>query len=105
MLDELRSPSDHGDVADEHAGLGAAGSQAAAGKVTSKVLVLNGEADPFIKPESVDAFKKEMAAASEISPANTTPAMISASLLTLPLPTQPSACRHSRCVASPVPPP
>ena len=28
------------------------------------MLVLNGEADPFIKPESVDAFKKEMAAAS-----------------------------------------
>ena len=50
-------------VAAFHAGLGAAASPAAAGKVKSKVLVLNGGADPFIKPESVDAFKKEMAAA------------------------------------------
>ena len=47
----------------------------------------------------------EIAAASESSPASTTPAMISASLLTLPLPTQPSSSRHSRCVARPVPPP
>jgi hypothetical protein len=31
--------------------------------VKSKVLVLNGAADPFIKPDSVEAFKKEMDAA------------------------------------------
>lgn len=30
------------------------------GKVKSRVLVLNGEADPMVKPEQVDAFKKEM---------------------------------------------
>jgi hypothetical protein len=38
----------------------------------------------------------EIAAASEISPASATPATISASLLTWPLPTQPSISRHSR---------
>ncbi len=37
---------------------------AKAGGVKAKVLVLNGEADTFIKPEHIDAFKKEMAAAS-----------------------------------------
>ena len=47
----------------------------------------------------------EIAAASEISPANATPAMISASLYTLSLPQQPNNSRHSRCVARPVPPP
>jgi dienelactone hydrolase len=31
--------------------------------VKSKLLVLNGADDPFIKPDSVDAFKKEMDAA------------------------------------------
>lgn len=36
---------------------------AKAGGVKAKVLVLNGEADSFIKPEQIDAFKKEMAAA------------------------------------------
>ena len=46
-----------------------------------------------------------MAAAREISPASTTPAMISANLRTFPLPTQPSRRRHSSCVPSPVPPP
>jgi dienelactone hydrolase len=33
------------------------------GKVRAKVLVLNGAADPFVKPEQIDAFKKEMQAA------------------------------------------
>jgi len=63
VLDMARAGSDLKGVAAFHAGLGAAGSPAAAGKVKSKVLVLNGEADPFIKPESIDAFKKEMAEA------------------------------------------
>ena len=49
-------------VAAFHAGLGAAGPQAAPGKVKAKVLVLNGADDPFIKPDQVDAFKKEMEA-------------------------------------------
>jgi len=63
VLDMARAGSNLKGVAAFHAGLGAAASPAAAGKVKSKVLVLNGGADPFIKPESVDAFKKEMAAA------------------------------------------
>jgi dienelactone hydrolase len=46
-----------------HAGLEPAGARAAPGKVKAKVLVLNGADDPFVKPESVDAFKKEMEAA------------------------------------------
>jgi dienelactone hydrolase len=33
------------------------------GKVKARVLVLNGEADPFISAESIEAFKKEMDAA------------------------------------------
>jgi len=63
VLDMARSGSDLKGVAAFHASLGAAGAPAAPGKVKAKVLVLNGEADPFIKPESVEAFKKEMAAA------------------------------------------
>ena len=63
VLDMARAGVDLKGVAAFHAGLGAAGAAAEAGKVKAKVLVLNGEADPFIKPESVDAFKKEMDAA------------------------------------------
>lgn len=37
-------------------------SQPKTGNVKAKLLVMNGAADPFIKPEAVDAFKKEMAA-------------------------------------------
>ena len=33
------------------------------GAVKAKVLVLNGAADPFVKPEQIDAFKKEMQSA------------------------------------------
>lgn len=29
-------------------------------KVKAKILVMNGEADPFVKPEAIDAFKQEM---------------------------------------------
>jgi len=63
VLDMARVGTDLKGVAAFHAGLGAAGPAAASGKVKSKVLVLNGAADPFIKPDSVDAFKKEMDAA------------------------------------------
>lgn len=63
VLDMARAGVDLKGVAAFHAGLGAAAAQAATGRVKSKVLVLNGEIDPFIKPESIDAFKKEMAAA------------------------------------------
>ena len=63
VLDMARVGTDLKGVAAFHAGLGAAGPSVATGKVKSKVLVLNGAADPFIKPDSVDAFKKEMDAA------------------------------------------
>jgi dienelactone hydrolase len=63
VLDMARAGSDLAGVAAFHAGLGAAGPQAAPGKVKAKVLVLNGADDPFIKPDSVDAFKKEFDAA------------------------------------------
>lgn len=63
VLDMARAGLDLKGVAAFHAGLGAAGAAAEAGKVKAKVLVLNGEADPFIKPESIVAFKKEMDAA------------------------------------------
>jgi len=63
VLDMARAGADLKGVAAFHAGLGAAGSAAEAGKVKAKVLVQNGGADPFIKPESIDAFKKEMAVA------------------------------------------
>jgi len=63
VLDMARVGTDLKGVAAFHAGLGAAGPAAASGKVKSKLLVLNGAADPFIKPDSVDAFKKEMDAA------------------------------------------
>ena len=63
VLDMARSGKDLKGVAAFHAGLPPSGEPAAAGKVKAKVLVLNGADDPFIKPESVDAFKKEMEAA------------------------------------------
>ena len=63
VLDMARVGTDLKGVAAFHAGLGAAGPQAAPGKVRAKVLVLNGADDPFIKPDEVAAFKKEMDAA------------------------------------------
>lgn len=63
VLDMARAGVDLKGVAAFHAGLGAAGPAAAAGAVKAKVLVLNGADDPFIKPDSVEAFKKEMDAA------------------------------------------
>jgi dienelactone hydrolase len=63
VLDMARSGTDLKAVAAFHAGLGAAGPAASAGAVKAKVLVLNGADDPFIKPDSIEAFKKEMDAA------------------------------------------
>jgi len=62
-LDMARSGMDLKGVAAFHAGLAPAASTAQAGKVSAKVLVLNGEADPLVKPDAIDAFKKEMAEA------------------------------------------
>lgn len=63
VLDMARSGSDLKAVAAFHADLNPAASRAATGKVKTKLLVLNGEADPFIKPESIVSFKAEMTGA------------------------------------------
>lgn len=60
VLDMARAGSDLKGVVAFHAGLGSSGPAAAPGKVKSRVLVLNGEADPFVKPDAIEAFKKEM---------------------------------------------
>lgn len=60
VLDMARVGTDLVGVAAFHAGLTPATPHAAPGRVKAKVLVLNGAADPFIKPDTVDAFKKEM---------------------------------------------
>jgi dienelactone hydrolase len=59
VLDMARVGSDLAGVAAFHAGL-TTSTPASPGSVKSKVLVLNGAADPFIKPDSVEAFRKEM---------------------------------------------
>ena len=46
-----------------HAGLDPDVPRAAPGKVKAKILVQNGTDDPFIKPDTVTAFKSEMDAA------------------------------------------
>lgn len=63
VLDIARAGTDLAGVVAFHAGLDPAGPRAAPGKVKAKVLVLNGADDPFVKPESVAEFKKEMDAA------------------------------------------
>lgn len=60
VLDMARAGADLKGVVAFHASLGAAGPAAAPGKVKSRVLVLNGEADPLVKPDAIEAFKKEM---------------------------------------------
>jgi dienelactone hydrolase len=60
VLDMARTGAPLAGVAAFHAGLDPAGPRAEPGKVNGKVLVLNGAADPFIKPESVTAFREEM---------------------------------------------
>ena len=59
VLDAARTGAALTGVAAFHAGL-TTQQPAAPGKVKAQVLVLNGADDPFIKPDSVDAFKKEM---------------------------------------------
>ena len=60
-LDAARAGSDLKGVAGFYVGmLPSALTPADAGKITSKLLIMNGGADPFIKSEVVDAFKKEM---------------------------------------------
>jgi len=63
VLDMARAGADLTGIVAFHAGLGTSVGPAAAGKVKAKVLVLNGEADPFVKPDAIEAFRKEMEAA------------------------------------------
>ncbi|MBP8308105.1 MAG: dienelactone hydrolase family protein [Burkholderiaceae bacterium] len=110
VLDAARAGVDLKGVAAFHASLGAAGSPAQAGGVKSKVLVLNGEADPLVKAESVDAFKKEMAAAKVDYRYINYPGALHAftnpeatekgKLFNLPLAYQPEADKQSKAEAS-----
>ena len=63
VLDMARAGMDLAGVAAFHASLPSASGPAEPGKVKAKVLVLNGDADPFIKPETIGEFKKEMESA------------------------------------------
>lgn len=62
VLEMARRGLDLKGVASFHGSLGTS-SPAQAGQVKAKVLVLNGAADPFTKPEQIAAFKQEMNAA------------------------------------------
>jgi dienelactone hydrolase len=59
VLEMARRGHDLTGVVSFHGGL-VTQAPAKPGAVKAKVLVLNGAADPFIKPEQIDAFKKEM---------------------------------------------
>jgi dienelactone hydrolase len=60
-LNMARAGADLAGVAAFHAGLSA--NTPAPTAVKPKILVLNGADDPFIKPEQIEAFKKDMDAA------------------------------------------
>ncbi|MCG6938067.1 MAG: dienelactone hydrolase family protein [Gammaproteobacteria bacterium] len=62
VLEMARRGLDLKGVASFHGSLGTA-EPAQPGKVKASVLVLNGDADPFTKPEQIAAFKQEMSAA------------------------------------------
>lgn len=62
VLEMARWGADLRGVVNFYGGL-TTGNPAALGKVKAKVLVLNGADDPFVKPDSIEAFKKEMEAA------------------------------------------
>lgn len=59
VLEMARHGANLAGVAAFHASL-TTGSPAAPGKVRAEVLVLNGAEDPFVKPDTIEAFKKEM---------------------------------------------
>ena len=62
VLNMARMGEELGGVASFHGSLGTK-NPAKQGAVKSKVLVMNGADDPFVKPEAIDGFKKEMEAA------------------------------------------
>lgn len=59
VLEMARAGAELDGVVSFHGSL-ATSSPAQPGKVKAKVLVLHGEDDPFVKPEEIEAFKKEM---------------------------------------------
>lgn len=59
VLNMARMGVDIAGVASFHGSLGTQ-QPAQKGEVKAKVLVLNGDDDPFVKPEQITAFKKEM---------------------------------------------
>jgi dienelactone hydrolase len=61
VLSAARAGADLAGVAAFHPSLG--GYRTGPGPVKGKVLVLNGADDPFNKPDQIDGFKKDMAAA------------------------------------------
>lgn len=61
-LDMARAGAELRGVASFHGNLSAQ-APAQPGKVKAKVIALNGAADPFVSPESIEAFRKEMDAA------------------------------------------
>jgi len=62
VLEMARRGVDLDGVVSFHGSLGTKDA-AEKGKVKAKVLVLNGEADPFVKAETISSFKSEMSAA------------------------------------------
>lgn len=62
VLEMARRGSDLAGVVSFHGSLGTP-APAKPGAVKAKMLVLNGAADPFVKPDQIEAFKKEMQAA------------------------------------------
>ena len=63
VLDAARTGRELAGVVSFHGGLAPTGPTAAPGKVKARALVLNGAADPLVKPDEVAAFRKEMDAA------------------------------------------
>jgi len=63
VLEMARSGFELDGVVSFHGTLTTAANPAQPGEVKARVLVLNGEDDPFIKTEDIESFKKEMEAA------------------------------------------
>lgn len=63
VLELARSGAELNGVVSFHGGLDAAEGMHAKAPVTAKILVLHGDADPFVPKEQVEAFEKEMAEA------------------------------------------
>jgi dienelactone hydrolase len=63
VMDMARAGTDLAGVVSFHGNPTPAGKPAAPGAVKARMLVLNGADDPFVKPDAIEAFKKEMDAA------------------------------------------